>query len=478
MATTENLQLTKPDLSDNYDLSVWNENLDKIDNAYAKLPKSSVFINAKDYGLSPEKGSVENFDILVSIINTVNNAGGGTIYIPAGEYYLQNANNITLSFQNIRFTGDGMATKIRRYHRYPIFNVVGTSVLVEKNKHLANISFDNIWFATWTNFTDTLQPFMVFEAVSALRIINCKFSGNGTHIDMRELFDSKIIATDFDGGGRVNKSNTSIADATFNYNVTEDFDATDTQGCHASIIMRSGVPAQSGNNNIENTNQILFWGCRFESFRDGFLSVVGYGTNGIKFTNCKFESVYSTVPLVMMVGTTALFNFTDCYFYRPVKLYSNISAANIPIMCICSRPLHLGFKSDISFSGTSDVQMTVAPITISCDRFSGNEFTFNFCPFQSNGVEYLSSGVNLISSKDDSSLLADNIIKATILSEYGAAKATRSYMPQVTAAPTTGYHYKGQRIEFSEPDSEGYTEAICTQSGTAGVWKKINKITT
>ena len=31
MSTTEILQLTKPDLSDNYDLSVWNENLDKIE---------------------------------------------------------------------------------------------------------------------------------------------------------------------------------------------------------------------------------------------------------------------------------------------------------------------------------------------------------------------------------------------------------------------------------------------------------------
>lgn len=43
-------------------------------------------VNAADYGLSPENDGYENSTILQNLVNDLSEAGGGTIYIPEGEY--------------------------------------------------------------------------------------------------------------------------------------------------------------------------------------------------------------------------------------------------------------------------------------------------------------------------------------------------------------------------------------------------------
>lgn len=46
----------------------------------------SGMVNAADYGLSPKNTGHDNSRILQDLVNSVSEAGGGTIYIPAGEY--------------------------------------------------------------------------------------------------------------------------------------------------------------------------------------------------------------------------------------------------------------------------------------------------------------------------------------------------------------------------------------------------------
>lgn len=44
------------------------------------------------------------------------------------------------------------------------------------------------------------------------------------------------------------------------------------------------------------------------------------------------------------------------------------------------------------------------------------------------------------------------------------------------AIPTSGTWYSGQHIKFDSPDADGYTEAICTVSGTPGTWKRTGLV--
>lgn len=90
----------------------------------------------------------------------------------------------------------------------------------------------------------------------------------------KKAFDSKIVSTDFDGSGRIYKKE-GVENAKFNI---ENNNWNDLQGCAPSIIFAS-FGAESVGGILEATNQILFWGCRFESFTDGALAIIGEGPN-------------------------------------------------------------------------------------------------------------------------------------------------------------------------------------------------------
>ena len=93
----------------------------KIEEELAK--KNKVFVNACDYGFSTENVGLENSQILQTIVNTLNEAGGGTIYVPAGTYDMDNTgygggNNQTgycvLWKSNVSLKGDGTSTKFNK----------------------------------------------------------------------------------------------------------------------------------------------------------------------------------------------------------------------------------------------------------------------------------------------------------------------------------------------------------------------------
>lgn len=85
--------------------------------------KNKIYVNAGDYGFSTENDGLENSQILQEIVDTLNENGGGTIYVPAGTYDMDNTgygggNNQTgycvLWKSNVSLKGDGTSTKFNK----------------------------------------------------------------------------------------------------------------------------------------------------------------------------------------------------------------------------------------------------------------------------------------------------------------------------------------------------------------------------
>lgn len=117
------------------------------------------------------------------------------------------------------------------------------------------------------------------QLVSAARVTiqDCFFIGSkGRLLLLWEVFDSRIVNTDFEWGG--------------------------TAGPGTPMIeLRSG-------GGMEYTNQIHFVGCRCESYPGTAIALTGRNTNEIFFTNCKLESMLSvtTEPALTVSGANVV----------------------------------------------------------------------------------------------------------------------------------------------------------------------------
>lgn len=358
---------------------------------------STNWYNVNYFGVLESNSAEDNFVALMALLTDVSDSGGGVIYIPRGKYNLKNSGNENYNFNNIEIIGDGIATVLIRWDRFPIFNICGESIKAN-GKHCKNITFRDIYFNSSQSYTDTMKPIMIFECVSCLRIESCIFNGNGSHLELRETFDSKIISTDFTNSGRRWKSS-DVDDATFDVN---NVIYNDLQNVSPTVIFASNG-AESYNSAIKSTNQILFWGCRFESFTDGVIGVIGSGANGIRFTDCKFESIYSTVPFLMICGSFVASSFENCYFYRPTILFGRDDKKVVDTVPI----LFFNNNHDISrnkitgnlslYYNEEDMQKMKVPLIMCGQKTLKNIIELFFEPTNNNGDKYLEEDVNVVS---------------------------------------------------------------------------------
>ncbi len=170
-------------------------------------------------------------------------------------------------------------TTIRRTRDVVAFAAKGISVLAGAHlKH--SISIRHIQFHGGGFASD----FMQLTAVAYVYITECFFTqAEGRHLLMWEVFDSRILNTDFEWGGSP-KRNTPM------------------------IELRSG----SG---YELTNQIFFVNCRCESYPGTALAITGGNTNEIFFTNCKFESGQADRPAITLENAAVV-------HFGPVQIFS------------------------------------------------------------------------------------------------------------------------------------------------------------
>jgi hypothetical protein len=170
-------------------------------------------------------------------------------------------------------------TVIRRTADVVAFSAKGVSVL--SGAHLKHsISIRYMLF----HGGDFASDFMQFTATAYIYITECFFTQTqGRHLLMWEVFDSRIVNTDFEWGGSL-KSGTPM------------------------IELRSG-------GGYEFTNMIFFVNCRCESYPATALAITGNNTNKIFFTNCKFESGQSAQPALTLERATVV-------HFSPVQIFS------------------------------------------------------------------------------------------------------------------------------------------------------------
>lgn len=196
-----------------------------------------------------------------------------TIVLPSGTLYLSETIDVP---DNIVFVGQGVprtsaveGTKIVRTKDVVAFRIYGKSrhEIAPEQGHIIRAQWENILF----HGGDYQSDFMQFIACSSLRILNCRFYACGGRAILGiEWFDSRVMYTDFDWCGNAS-------------------------GTLPAVELMSDITWEDGKP-YEFTNQVHFFGCRFETYRGTAFKVSGNNTNEIIINSCKFESLRSIQP--------------------------------------------------------------------------------------------------------------------------------------------------------------------------------------
>lgn len=205
-----------------------------------------------------------------------NPTGGGSIYVPAGTYYI-NSNEWILP-ERTKVFGDGYSTKIRKATNGWMVDVSG----VESFVHHSYFVFRDIYFDGNDKTGSVIQAYYTSE----LLVDRCRFYGTaGPAVDAVELWDSRFQNCFFDWCGTATLP---------------------------AFYLRNGTTATAGQfgYGTDCTNAVYFYGCRWESFKNGAVWMEhGPGSDNsalsqIYFTNCKCETHYLNGPVIKISNTT------------------------------------------------------------------------------------------------------------------------------------------------------------------------------
>ena len=453
------------------------ENADSLGLATNKkiLPKLTNWYNATEYGLSVSNSSYDNGIALYKLLAIVESADGGTIYIPSGKYNIQNPNDYIIRTSNIRIIGDGASTILVRWSTKPLFRFVGVSKNISSGKQLSGIQLADLYLLSSQSYSANLLPVLEFEACTGIRINNLNLKGAGTHMSFIECFDSKIISTDFELSGRSYKATTDIADDSIDYADSANDDYTPTVMFKTGVVSYNQLGYETNGITVETTNQILFTNCRFESFYGGAVGLEGNGTNGIVFESCKFESMQSRVPFFVFRYYVSNFSWSNCFICKFTKTKTGgVDLSTIPIM----------FSDNLFLCNSIDVTVSIqiydnTPMATDLFKlyqnsekvFGSNKINIRTKSSGSNGVLLIKDGCYVVNAAIPHELyLNGNKTEVHNYYSYGGVNTEYEPLSPITTIPTEKWHKKGERLVFTEPDTEGKTEAICTVSGTPGTW--------
>lgn len=434
------------------------------------------FYNVRFYGILPSNSSAINGTNFYKLIQKVEEAGGGVIYFPSGVYNINNTNDYIITTSYIKFLGDGECSRINKYGKNPLIHVVGKSIKNTANTsgHVFGLTIDSLWINNSQSYTTDMKPLVDLEAVSVIRINNCLLRGSGTHLNLTECFDSKIISTDFTESGRSYKASTDIADDFVDYTNRDNDDYTPTIMFNSNITSYNQEGYETDGLTIENTNQIMFLQCRFESYYGGAVGLNGNGTNNIYFTNCKFESKQCRVPVFNLRYYWSSCFINSCVFCK--YIYTSVGdRSEKPVLY--SDSLFVGNKinATVSLQRTSTSYTQRASLfkvlQNTSSSFSMNEFDISCRINDGAGLKMIDDTAYIIESGIPHELfLNGNKTTVEVSKTYGNKNNDYEELSPITSIPTERWHTKGERLNFTYPDTNGNTEAICTVSGTPGTW--------
>jgi hypothetical protein len=465
------------------------------------LQKSSLLqYNVNFYGITPTNSGEVNGLALDNLLTIIEINGGGVLYFPGvgttSSYKIDNVKkdaNGAILFDsqgavqkkhiirsgNISIVGDGYQSQIERVGAAPMFYLCGKSIKhANYTETIGQISFKKLRIKSLQTLTAKVESIITVEAMYALRIEDCDFYGRGIHLHLRECFDSKIISTDFQGSGRNTQVVAPFATDSIDYaNPSLTFSPTILCESSATSYIQEGY--ETTGLALEFTNQILFWGCRFESFYGGAICSKGNGTNGIRLTDCKFETLMSKIPTFTFLNSANSNSIKNCYVDRAsTSSYGDLST--VSIIFIASEFINNDIDLNLStFNENPSTQFATDLIKINSpiEGYAGNKFKIHYVPFYADGTKYVADGKYLINYTYPHQLfLNGNSVEIFTPKQYKTQNIDFDAYPPITTVPTEGYHSKGEKLLFTSPDNEGYTSAECITSGTPGTWVRKSNI--
>ncbi len=239
--------------------------------------RTRLQINVTDFGAKGD-GVTDDTEAIQAAIDSAGN--GGVVAIPRGTYMVR---GLKIRKNGILLNGDSRwGTKLVRLSgSEPLIDLSGTGTLSGHIRYCAMASF---------TLDGNKKPGVLLRSFYA---DSCNY---------REIHFSycEDIATDF----------VEVWDTRFTLCIWENCGTHDKP----TLLLRNSMLAGEFGYSEDNTNQIHFISCRWESFRNGAVKIDGAANgsknllNGIFFSTCKMETRYAAGPAFqIMEGSTIIF---------------------------------------------------------------------------------------------------------------------------------------------------------------------------
>lgn len=244
------------------------------------MPFLAGYATPQDFG-AVGNGVTDDTAAFSSALNALNNAGGGTLFVPPATYAVTpvsstsaalTLNNGTTGFNGVRIIGSSSGgSHIKKLANGPIFAMAGPSTDLTGATHCKYCSLENLYL-----------------------------DGNGlTGIMIQTYYADDLL---FQNTHFVNNADTVLQSAEFwdsrFYNCVWDSCGSATANATAPNVWLCNTVAGSGfGASTDTVNQIYFQGCRWEGFTTGAVRIErgpGGGTGqptSIFITDCKMETI-------------------------------------------------------------------------------------------------------------------------------------------------------------------------------------------
>jgi len=277
------------------------------------LWKMSNEINVRDFGAKGD-GVTDDTDAIQAAVDSIGGGQGGTVNIPRGTYMVR---GIAITRDGTRLIGESRwGTQLKRISgTKPLLEVSGTASMTG---HLRYITVTNLTLNGASMRGPLIRSYYADSGIfSDLHFVYC----DGVAVDLIEAWDKRFLQCIWENCG------------------------TETE---PAVLLRNTQPAGQFGYSEDNTNQVYFTGCRWESFRNGAIRMDGAANgstkklNGIFFTSCKMETRYCAGPVVQIMRNTTIVFVNQLY----IAIMAALPSTAKPIDAIDDHGSHI-FMTDV-----------------------------------------------------------------------------------------------------------------------------------
>jgi hypothetical protein len=199
-------------------------------------------------------------------------AAGGKVSFAAGTYYINST--ITVGIDNVLFEGSGKhGTWLQKAADVVMIDASGThtggvTTGTRKRFQMRDMSLkSDVTQTTW------VQPMLRLYYGSMHSFWNCEWFNNfGPCVQTVECYDSYFFGCRFDSSGGIDGTKPAV-----------------------NILQNDGTGGGAFGSSTDNSNNLWFVSCVWETYRDGALWIQGAGSGALRcnqcyVVNCKFES--------------------------------------------------------------------------------------------------------------------------------------------------------------------------------------------